>query len=92
VSVGFRTTTPGKSTEVSDRACTACRSVALEAGFLEDMGENSQGYSRWIAGPLERGLFGGAKRMGKERYPVEALRCTVCGHLELYVGEPDREA
>ena len=73
---------------MSDRACTACRSVALEPGFLEDRGEGSLGYVRWIAGALQTGVFGGAKVTGKKRHAVDAFRCTACGHLDLYVAGP----
>lgn len=72
---------------MADPHCTACQSVALEPGFVEDSGESSRGYSRWIAGRLEKGLFGGAKRMGKAKHAITAYRCTVCGHLELYVAD-----
>jgi len=67
--------------------CTACQSVAMEPGFVEDAGESSRGYSRWIAGPLEKGVFGGAKRMGRTKHTIAAYRCTVCGHLDLYAAE-----
>lgn len=70
---------------MADPHCTACQSVALEPGFIEDNGEGSWGYSRWIAGPLEKGIFGGAKRMGKPKHAISTYRCTACGHLELYV-------
>jgi hypothetical protein len=70
---------------MADPHCSACQSVALEAGFVEDAGESSHGYARWIPGPVERGFFGGAKRMGKPRHAITAYRCTVCGHLDLYV-------
>jgi hypothetical protein len=72
---------------MADSYCTACRSVALEPGFLEDSGESSRGYLRWIAGPLQKGIFGGARRMGKPKHTVSAYRCTVCGHLDLYVAQ-----
>lgn len=64
--------------------CTACRSTGLEPGFIEDSGQGSQGYARWIAGALHRGIFGGASKLGKQRWVVEAWRCSACGHLELY--------
>ncbi|MET9862268.1 hypothetical protein ABZY93_23750 [Streptomyces smyrnaeus] len=64
--------------------CTHCGAVGLEPGFVEDAGQNSRGYARWIAGPLERGIFGGAKRMGRPRRQIEAYRCHKCGHLELF--------
>jgi hypothetical protein len=67
--------------------CTACGGEDLEPGFIEDMGEASQGYSRWIPGTLERGIFGGAKKFGKERWLLEAWRCARCQHLELFARE-----
>ncbi|MTD14416.1 hypothetical protein GIS00_10690 [Nakamurella sp. YIM 132087] len=69
--------------------CPGCGAVsAAEPGFLEDSGEGSRGFVRWIAGPLERGVFGGAKRMGKQRWTVEAFRCTRCGLLTMYSTQP----
>lgn len=68
--------------------CTACGSEQLEDGFLEDTGEASRGYIRWVIGPLERGLFGGAKRFGRARLVVTGKRCPRCGHLELFATEP----
>ena len=70
---------------MADPHCTACQSVALEPGFIEDSGESSRGYGRWVAGALEKGILGGAKRMGKPKHAITASGCTVCGHLELYV-------
>lgn len=66
--------------------CTACRSESLEQGFIEDNGEGSAGFTRWIPGALERGLFGGARRMGRPRFEIVAFRCQRCHHLDLYVG------
>ncbi|WP_314177972.1 hypothetical protein [Streptomyces winkii] len=68
--------------------CTQCATAGLEPGFVEDAGEHSRGYARWIAGPLERGMFGGAKRMGRQRWQIEAHRCPSCGHLELFASKP----
>ncbi|MFI5980791.1 hypothetical protein ACIQWR_35715 [Streptomyces sp. NPDC098789] len=64
--------------------CTQCGVVGLEQGFVEDSGEGSRGYARWIAGALERGVFGGAKRLGRQRWQIDAFRCPQCGHLELF--------
>lgn len=66
--------------------CTLCGTGGLEPGFVEDAGEHARGYARWIAGPLERGLLGGAKRMGRLRRQIDAYRCPSCGHLELFAG------
>jgi hypothetical protein len=67
------------------RRCPHCGGTEFYEGFVEDMGQSSQGYARWIAGPLERGIFGGAFRFGKQRYPIAAYRCGSCGHLALFV-------
>ncbi|GLZ80217.1 hypothetical protein Afil01_50240 [Actinorhabdospora filicis] len=62
--------------------CTHCRSADLTPGFLGDMG--GRGFTRWIAGRLERGVLGGAKMFGRPKLAVEAFRCGDCGHLELF--------
>ncbi|MCP9963279.1 hypothetical protein LUX05_21390 [Streptomyces somaliensis] len=67
--------------------CTQCGTVGLEPGFVEDGGERSRGYARWISGPLELGILGGAKRMGRPRWQIDAGRCPRCGHLELFANE-----
>ena len=67
--------------------CSQCGGVDFEDGFIEDNGQGSQGYARWIGGQLERGIFGGAIRFGSTRWVVDAIRCTTCGHLELYAKE-----
>ncbi|CAG6390808.1 hypothetical protein NMG29_10430 [Streptomyces cocklensis] len=77
---------PGASAKLA--ACSSCGRDGLEPGFIEDAGEGARGYARWIAGPLERGIFGGARRMGKQRWQVEAFRCLACGHLDLYARTP----
>ncbi len=46
------------------------------------------GYGRWIPGPLETGIFGGARVMGKERWDVHAYRCRNCSHLDLFAADP----
>lgn len=65
--------------------CTHCGSTDMEPGFLDDSGEGSRGYLRWIVGPLELGALGRAKRMGKQRFAVMTFRCRACAHLELFV-------
>jgi hypothetical protein len=68
--------------------CTQCGCVGLEPGYVEDAGQHSRGYSRWIGGPLERGVFGGARRFGKQRWQIEAFRRPECAHLELFAATP----
>jgi predicted nucleic-acid-binding Zn-ribbon protein len=72
---------------MNDIKCTQCGAVGLEQGFVEDTGEGTRGYARWIAGALERGPFGGAKRMGRSRWQIDAYRCPQCGHLELFAAQ-----
>jgi hypothetical protein len=66
------------------KKCTHCGAAGLQPGFIEDSGQAARGYARWIEGFLERGIFGGAKRMGRERWRIDAYRCTSCSHLELF--------
>jgi hypothetical protein len=77
---------PARVRAMAVKSCSSCGCETLEPGFLLDYG--GRGYTRWIRGALERGVFGGAKLMGKERWDVEAYRCTACSKLELYVTEP----
>ncbi len=72
---------------MNDIKCTQCGAVGLEQGFVEDTGEGTRGYARWIAGALERGPFGGAKRMGRRRWQIDAYRCPQCAHLELFAAQ-----
>ena len=70
------------------RTCSRCDG-ALRLGFLEDKGERgSIAASRvlsWIDGPAGKGVFGGAKVLGKVRHEVKAYRCLACGHLDLFI-------
>lgn len=51
-----------------------------------DQGEQSKGFAHWVEGALERGVFGGARLMGRPKWEVDAYRCPQCGHLELFAG------
>lgn len=66
-------------------ACAACGAVELEPGFVLDSGQSARGFSQWVPGALERGIFGGPKVMGKPRFVIEALRCRRCNFLNQYV-------
>ncbi|MER7763951.1 hypothetical protein [Streptomyces sp. NPDC097619] len=68
--------------------CSRCGAAGLEAGFIEDSGQHSRGFARWIQGALERGPLGGARRLGRPRWEIEAFRCPHCAHLELFAGRP----
>lgn len=73
---------------VADMTCPHCGSTDFAPGFIEDMGQSSQGYARWVEGELERGIFGGARRMGRQRWQVDAQRCAGCGGLQLFAARP----
>jgi hypothetical protein len=66
--------------------CAQCGNEHFEEGFLADNVESSPGHARWIPGAPVRGLLGTIKLTGRRRDPILAFRCTVCHHLELYVG------
>jgi hypothetical protein len=64
--------------------CTYCGATGLEPGFILDSGGGSQGYTRWVEGPLERGPLGGAKVLGRPKWRVEVYRCPRCAHLGMF--------
>lgn len=66
------------------QGCAWCGSTRLEPGFIEDTGQGSRGFARWIVGGLEKGIFGGASRFGRERLDISGMRCADCGHLEFF--------
>jgi hypothetical protein len=67
--------------------CSQRGAVGLEQGFVEDSGQNSRGYARWVQGALERGVFGGAKLIGRPKWQIDAFRCPHCAHLELFAAQ-----
>ncbi|MFI9592526.1 hypothetical protein [Nonomuraea sp. NPDC052265] len=69
--------------------CTHCGAEGLEPGFVADQGEHSRGYARWVEGALARGIFGGARLMGRPKWEIDAYRCRSCHHLELFATRPD---
>lgn len=71
---------------MSGLRCTSCGHDELAPGFILDMGQGSKGFAQWVSGWLERGsVFGIPKIRGRWRGRVDAFRCPMCGHLELYV-------
>ncbi|MGW0479188.1 hypothetical protein [Nonomuraea sp. NPDC003214] len=73
---------------MADFRCTHCGTTGLQAGFIMDSGQYSQGFANWVEGALERGVFGGAKLAGRPRWEIDAYRCPRCFHLELFAGRP----
>ncbi|MEV1249601.1 hypothetical protein ACIBO2_26270 [Nonomuraea sp. NPDC050022] len=67
---------------MSDGKCTYCGHQDLEPGFLAD--HQQPGFGVWVEGELERGIFGGAKLVGRPKWLVDARRCPQCSHLELF--------
>lgn len=64
------------------RKCQYCDGI-LQDGFLEDSTDGRSNVSRWIPGPIEKGILGSAKVWGKTRYDVVARACEKCGRIEL---------
>lgn len=73
---------PGEDTG-REVTCSRCGAQSLELGYLEDTGQHSEGRGLWIEGAFEMGFFG-PRRSGRRRLAIEAYRCTVCTHLELF--------
>lgn len=78
---------PQRPSPAAGLKCTRCGFAPLEPGFVMDAGQNAQGYAQWVPGPMESGLFGGAKLWGKARFQVDAWHCPQCHHLDLFVGK-----
>ena len=64
--------------------CTQCGEGGLEAGFVADYGQHSEGFAKWTKGRVNLGLFGRAQKMGRVKYQIDAFRCPGCAHLELF--------
>lgn len=64
--------------------CGWCGGQNFEEGFLEDSGGGSNGRARWVEGPLQFGILGGPRLLGRPRRDVLSHRCTDCGHLEFF--------
>ena len=64
--------------------CTLCGCAELQPGYVSDRGEGAQGYGKWVAGPLETGILGGAKSFSRPKLAISAWRCPCCSHLELF--------
>ncbi|WP_197093966.1 hypothetical protein [Nonomuraea sp. SBT364] len=73
---------------MADIKCTHCGTMGLQAGFVRDSGQSAMGFASWVEGELERGIFGGAKLMGRQKWEIDAYRCPSCHHLELFAGRP----
>jgi len=69
--------------------CTHCGSEQLEPGFLQDDGGYAT-YGRWVSGWLKPVPLKLTRRWpGRQTVAIDAHRCTVCSHVELFVGPPN---
>lgn len=78
--------------------CTACGG-GLEEGFVPDMGHSVVWLAVWMAGSpsTAKSLWEKFKTAGfglgvggVPAKAIEAMRCTACGHLELYANHPPK--
>lgn len=74
----------GDPTPVEAFRCPNCGSDQFNPGFIDDIGNEAV---RWIQGPVEHGMLGGLRKMGRARRVVVSYRCAGCSRLELYAGE-----
>jgi hypothetical protein len=70
------------------RRCFLCQGP-LEPGFIADFQRDHavMNPSEWVAGTPKPSFWTGTWT-GDRRYPIQALRCRLCGHLEFWAGEP----
>lgn len=64
-------------------SCSKC-SGDMERGFILDNAGGVGLPDRWMKGPLESSIWGGAKVFRKVKLVVETYRCVQCGFLESY--------
>jgi hypothetical protein len=67
--------------------CAHCQSP-LEPGFIADFqrGQYTMTPSEWVAGSPQPSFWTGTWT-GDRRFPIQAFRCTQCGHLEFWANE-----
>jgi hypothetical protein len=69
------------------RLCLRCQGP-LEPGFIADFrAYSSVKPSEWVAGTPQPSFITGTWT-GDRRFPIQALRCRHCGHLDFWAGEP----
>jgi hypothetical protein len=68
------------------RLCLRCQGP-LESGFIADFQHSGMKPSEWVAGTPQSSFWTGTWT-GDRRFPLQALRCRHCGHLEFWAGEP----
>lgn len=71
---------------MSEKSCSSCGNETLEPGWIVDARQGME--NKWVRGAMERGIFGGPKQAFKDKWEIEAYRCTRCSKLELYALDP----
>jgi len=67
--------------------CFRCQGP-LEPGFIADFQHGQRmNPSEWVPGTPQPSFWTGTWT-GDRRYPIQALRCRRCGHLEFWAGDP----
>jgi hypothetical protein len=57
----------------------------MEGGYIPEMTTGGEWITSWVAGEQRKALFGTARTSKKkDRIPIRASRCTVCGFVELF--------
>ncbi len=74
------------------RTCFRCQGP-LEPGFIADFhySHGAMKPSEWVAGIPQPSFWTGTWT-GDRRYPIQAFRCTCCGRLEFWAGDPADDA
>jgi hypothetical protein len=75
---------------LAPRLCVRCEGP-LEPGFIADFQQTGMKPTEWVAGTPKPSFWTGTWA-GDRRFPIEALRCRHCGHLEFWAGESADDA
>jgi hypothetical protein len=63
----------------------------MSDGFIKDETHGAVRVSTWVEGPPEKSFWTGTRTAGKRLMPVTTFRCSLCGYLESYAKEPERD-
>jgi predicted nucleic-acid-binding Zn-ribbon protein len=72
--------------------CPKCNSRMVRGHVLEHGDANFLWKLSWIAGEPEKSMGCNITPPGRERYVINAYRCSNCAFVEFYANEPNYES
>ena len=87
-SYGLLSTVEKMSNEIQTiPTCTHC-TIPMVEGFIADVGHHGLvNVGTWVAGAPEKTALGSAKTNFRDRYLLQAFRCSQCGRVEMFALE-----